>query len=935
MKHAARQLPEANSLDTRQRAVWYSKKMSTAEIAKAPPTIDTKSPESAQQPWHSMDASAVLRVLRVDREGLDEHSAQARLEKFGPNVLPRKPPPSLAQIALRQFRSPLIYLLGAAALISMFLQEYKDASFIVAVLVINALIGTIQESRAERASSALQKLLHISGSVRRNGEVKEIDAEAIVPGDIVYLESGNRVPADVRLFSALGLEVDESMLTGESLPVTKNTEWMGEARTPQADRLNMAYAGAMIVRGRAEGVVVATGSQSLVGALALDVLSSAGGKPPLVERMEVFTKRIAKAVLIAALLVAAAGVLLGGYSLREMFLFGVALAVSAVPEGLPVALTIALAIGATRMARRGVIIRQLAAVEGLGSCTLIASDKTGTLTCNELTVREVRLPDGRIFAVTGEGFVPEGDFLYDGSPLEPNVVSDLADLARSSVLCNEAELHHHEDGFVWRGDPTDVAMLTMAFKLRWQREETLTAHPEINRIPFEPERQFAASYHSVDDRLQVIVKGAPERVFTMLADDPTTIEGLDRMAEAMAESGYRVLALAQGLAPADLDSHSVPPEPAGLRCLGLVGMIDPLRPGSEAAVAEVRCAGVDTIMITGDHPVTALAIARRLGLADSDEQVVTGRDLQDASPERLTTIMQGARVFARVSPRQKLQIVNAARASGQFVAVTGDGINDAPALRAANIGVAMGRSGTDVARETAELVISDDHFATITAGIEEGRIAYDNIRNVIYLLVSTGAAEVVMVALALATGSPLPLLPVQLLWLNLVTNGIQDVALACEPGDKDVNKRPPRPPNESIFNRLMVERTVIAALLMGFVGFGLFDWALANGWSEASARNALLLLMVLFENVHIFNCRSETRSAFTHSPLRSPILMIGMLTAFSVHLAMLYLPIGNFLLTTEPVSLESWAVLFALSLSVLVVMELHKLIWRLRHPRQA
>ena len=879
-----------------------------------------------------MPAAEVLRALNAGRDGLDNGQVQRRLDRYGRNEMPRRPPPSIAAIALRQFRSPLIYLLGAAAAISLFLQEYKDAAFIAGVLVINAIIGTIQEAKAERASRALQQLLRISAAVRRNGEVLEVDAEEIVPGDIVYLESGNRVPADIRLTSTQGLEVDESLLTGESLSVTKHARWIGEADTPEADRQNMVYAGAMIVRGRSQGVVVATGSHSLVGALALDVLSAAesGGKPPLVERMETFTKRIAMAVLIAAAIIAIIGVTFSGYTVQQMFLFGVALAVSAVPEGLPVALTVALAIGATRMARRGVIIRQLAAVEGLGSCTLIASDKTGTLTCNELTVHEVRLPDGTVFEVTGHGFEPKGHFLLDGLPLQPDTASLLSDLARASVLCNEAELHHHDGGWVWRGDPTDVAMLTMAYKLGWKREDTLERRPEINSIPFEPERQYAATYHTGRGTVRAMVKGAPERVFRMLDGDKETKKRLKHMAVEMAESGYRVLALAEGPAPEGLNGSTAPPEPAGLTCLGLVGMIDPLREGVVDAVTDVHAAGVKTMMITGDHPITALAISRQLGLAESKDQVVTGKQLQKATDRNEPVHVKGTRVFARVAPRQKLQIVDAAREDGHYVAVTGDGINDAPALHAANIGVAMGRSGTDVAREAAEMVIADDHFATITAGIEEGRIAYDNIRNVIYLLISTGFAEVVLVALALSTGSPLPLLPVQLLWLNLVTNGIQDVALAFEPGARDVSQRAPRPPQEPIFNKLMIERTVVAALVMGVIGFLLFRWALANGWEEATARNALLLLMVLFENVHIFNCRNETRSAFSRSPLKSPILMIGMLLAFSIHVSMLYLPFGHALLGTEPVSLDNWLFIFALSLPILLVMELHKISWRLR-----
>ena len=879
-------------------------------------------------PAHAQEGTIVLADLAAPPGGLTEGEAGARLASFGPNELPRIPPPTLLQIVLRQFTSPLIYILGIAAAVSLALGEVKDAAFIAGVLIINAIIGTIQESHAEKASQALQKLLTIRATVRRDGETRQMDAAGLVPGDVVWLESGNRVPADLRLLMNHGLEIDESLLTGESTTVQKDADWVGPAETPLADRQNMVHAGSIVVHGRCEGVVVATGAASEVGRLALDVMTSAGGKPPLVERMEDFTRKIALAVLVAAAIVAIIGVTVGGYALVEMFLFGVALAVSAIPEGLPVALTVALAIGTTRMAKRGVIVRQLAAVEGLGSCTLIASDKTGTLTCNELTVREIRLPDGTRFEVTGEGFEPNGEVLLDGQPIEPDVAARLADLARSAVLCNEADLYAHDhEGWTWHGDPTDVALLTMGRKLGWQREVSLGLHPQVNEIPFEPERQYAATYHRVDDHIVAMVKGAPERVIRMCTGHESTLLQLHEAAVDMAESGYRVLAIAQGEAPEHIDEQVNPPDPVGLTFLGLVGMIDPLRAGVREAVADARAAGVGTIMVTGDHPVTALAISRDLGLAEHADEVVAGPAVAAMDADALRAVMGRVKVFARVAPHQKLQIVEAAKAAGHYVAVTGDGVNDAPALKAANIGVAMGRSGTDVAREAAEMVISDDHFATIIAGIEEGRIAYNNIRKVIYLLISTGAAEVVLVALAIATGSPLPLLPVQLLWLNLVTNGIQDVALAFEPGVGDVKNRPPRPRGEPVFNRLMIERTVIGAVVMGIVAFALFTYLLGQGWEETSARNSVLLLMVLFENVHIFNCRSETVSAFRLPLSRSPILRIGIVVAFSIHVAMLYLPFGQALLETEAVSLEHWAMLLVCALSILVVMELHKLWW--------
>ena len=907
----------------------------------APATVDrprhgasNAAPETDGHEWFTMDLADVLDALGTATGGLGDAEAALRLQQYGPNTLPRREPPDLFEIVLRQFKSPLIYLLGIAAGVSLVIGEIKDAAFIMGVLLINAVIGTVQEARAEHASQALQQLLRIRAAVRRSQQVLDVDAETLVPGDVVYLESGNRVPADIRLIAAHGLEVDESLLTGESLPVVKDADWSGSTGTPLADRLNMLHAGAMVARGRCHGAVVATGADSAIGSLALDVIRSEGGRPPLVERMERFTRRIAIIVLVAAAAIAVMGVVMGRYAVTEMFMFGVALAVSAIPEGLPVALTVALAIGTTRMARRGVIVRRLAAVEGLGSCTLIASDKTGTLTCNELTVQQLRSPDGGVYEVTGQGFEPDGRFLKDGVPVQPDEAAALADLARSVTLCNEAELLRRDGGWAWRGDPTDVALLTMAHKLGWRKEDTEELHPQVNEIPFEPERQFAATFNRDGDGVRVHVKGAPERVLQMLAAGQD-VERLLAMAREMAENGYRVLAVADGPAPADLGATDAPPTPGELDCSGLVGMIDPLRPDVREAVADAREAGVTTVMITGDHPLTALAIARDLGLASAADEVITGVDLIAAPPESLPDLIARTKVFARVAPHQKLEIVNAAREAGHFVAVTGDGINDAPALRAANIGVAMGKSGTDVAREAAELVISDDHFGTITAGIEEGRIAYNNIRNVIYLLISTGAAEVILVALALLFGSPIPLLPVQLLWLNLVTNGIQDVALAFEPGVGDERLQPPRPPREPIFNRLMIERTLVAALFMGVVGFALFQWCLAAGWSEDASRNALLMLMVLFENVHLFNCRSETRSAFAISPLRSPVLMVGMLVAFSIHVAMTYLPVGNLLLTTQPVDAASWLQLLMLSLPILAVMELHKLSWSLRHRRQA
>ncbi|MGB7088268.1 MAG: HAD-IC family P-type ATPase [Phormidesmis sp.] len=878
--------------------------------------------------WHDNNLGTVFEELKSSANGLTQAAAMLRLKTVGPNQLPQQSPPRFIEILLRQFCSPLIYILALAAIVSFAIGDRKDAGFILAVLLINAAIGSYQEWHAEQSSRALQQLLKIRAAALRNGEACDLDAEEIVPGDVVLLESGNQVPADLRLIRTHNLEVDESLLTGESMSVLKHADWRGERTTPLADRLNMAYAGSIVVRGRARGIVFATGKTTTVGQLALDMMATTGGRPPLLKRMEQFSKGVAVAVIVATFAIALLGIFIRGYSLIDMFMLGVALAVSAIPEGLPVALTVTLAVATRRMAKRGVIVRRLPAVEGLGSCTLIASDKTGTLTCNELTVRQICLPSGEQFEVTGEGFDPTGQVFLEGQMIAPDYLP-LDHLARAAVLCNEADLQHRDHRWSWQGDPTDIALLSMAHKLGWQSEATLSRYPQINDIPFEPEHQFAATYHPIDSSIRVLVKGAPERLQSMCRTSPNSPSPWP-IAQKMAEQGYRVLALAEGIAPRELSSRQIPPEPTQLTLLGFVGMIDPLRVGVKEAIAACHKAGIVVWMVTGDHPATALAIAHDLGLAKESSKanvrVVTGRELAVQSPAEVQRLIQSTCIFARVAPHQKLQLVEAAREAGHFVAVTGDGVNDAPALRAANIGVAMGNTGTDVAREAAELVLSDDNFATIIAGVEEGRIAYDNIRKVIYLLVSTGAAEIILLGLAVTTGLPLPLLPVQLLWLNLVTNGIQDVALAFEPGEGDALNHRPRSPREPIFNRLMVERTLMGAMVMGLVGFGTYYWLIQSGVSVFSTRNILLLLMVLFEIVHIGNCRSEDKSIFQLSPLRSPILVMGTIMAFLIHLAMIYLPVGNSLLSIEPVSAQTWGVLIALSLTVLLPIEVDKLI---------
>jgi magnesium-transporting ATPase (P-type) len=894
-------------------------------------------------PPHARAAADVLSAFETPAGGLDAATADVRLQRYGRNALPRAPPRSLAAIFLSQFRSPLIYVLLLAALLSLSLQEYTDAVFIAAVLLVNAAIGTIQEFGAQRSAESLQKLVTTRATVRRDGEVRDIDAEELVPGDLVLLDSGSRVPADLRLVDEQRLSIDESLLTGESDAVVKHAAAILDPDTATADRVNMAFAGSIVASGRGRGVVVATGCGTLLGEIAAEVLGRDTGKPPLLLRMERFTLRIAIAVAVAAAVLAVIS-LVRGMPLAEIFLLAVALAVSAIPEGLPVALTVALAVGLQRMARRNVIVRRLVAVEALGSCTCIASDKTGTLTVNQLTVSTLQLPDQPPWLVTGEGLSPEGTIVVPAGGRRGDHEDQLERLCRAGVLANEAVLAQRDGQWTGRGDTVDLALLVLARKTGLERAVLEARWPQLATVPYEPAIRFSASLNGSDGQEFASVKGAVETLLPMcrdmLTEDGPVALDPDRIrsqAAALARDGFRVLALADGPMPAGGAAHFGRDDLDGLILLGLVGMSDPLRPEALSAIEACESAGVDVRMVTGDDPETALAISREIGLARRREDVVTGQQLQAArqeGDEALARLCEQAKVFARVEPHQKLEIVRALQDSGQFVAVTGDGVNDAPALRAAQVGVAMGRGGTDVARETAEIILTDDNFASVVAGIEEGRIAYGNIRKVIFLLISTGAAEIVLFMLAVLMGLPLPLLAVQLLWLNLVTNGIQDVALAFEPGEGDELRRPPRPPQEPIFNRIMIERVLLSAVVMGVVGFLYYGHALAAGHELTEARNSLLLLMVLFENMQAFNSRSETLSVFAHDPLRNKILLVGTVLAQLVHIGAMYTPGLRDVLGLAPVSLSHWLELLVLALGLVVAMELAKLAARRRGQRR-
>jgi P-type Ca2+ transporter type 2C len=879
--------------------------------------------------------------------GLTQTEALQRLQRDGRNELPEAETVSVLGIFFSQFKSPFIYILLAATVISLAIGQNINAIFIMAVLLLNAIIGTFQEYAAQHAASSLKKMVPQKATVVRDGIPMVIDSAEIVVGDIVMLASGDKIAADLKLIDELELEIDESTLTGESLSVEKDASFVYEgsaapAEIPLGDRLDMAFAGTVVLRGRGHGEVVSTGTDTEIGKIAIDVSAEGDAPPPLMQRIQKFTKRITWGILIiiAAIFVIT---IARGDDLSTVFLLGVALAVSAIPEGLPVAITVALAIGMKRMAAAGVIIRKLVAVESLGSCTYIASDKTGTLTMNELTVRKIVLADGSSYTISGEGMNMHGEIQpdthtsagddSDSNQLHADAIQLLTD---GGVLANEAYLEFIDGIWVSHGDHVDIALLVLMNKIGSTVEDVRKRNTEVARIPYESNNAYSASINRYGDRFELFVKGSVERVIEMcdhaIGIEDGKLRNIEHISEKLAAEGYRVL----GLAHRSLDQ--VEGEPAQyleqLEFIGMVAIIDPLRPEAIDAVRQCRDGGIKVAMVTGDHPFTAEALSKELGIARKgysrdDDKAVTGIQLKQAEEQdgkAFDELVSRKRIFARVAPHQKMQIVESLIGSGEFVAVTGDGVNDAPALKHAHVGIAMGKRGSDVARESSDLILTDDHFMSIVQGIKQGRIVYNNIRKVIFLLISTGAAEITLVILSILMGLPLPLMPLQLLWLNLVTNGIQDVALVFEPEEGHELQRQPRKPDEPIFDRLMIERVVLNAIFMGCLAFAIFYWQISQGIQEDSARNVTLLLMVLFENVHVFNSRSETISIFRQNFFGNPLLLLGMITAQCVHIAAMHMPGISDVLKLEPVTLTLWAQLLGIALLLIIIDELHK-VW--------
>lgn len=881
---------------------------------------------------HAQTVQSLLAAYQSRASGLSADEAAARLLQFGPNRLPTAAGKPFLLLFARQFLSPLIYVLLIAAVLSLLVAEWLDAGFILLVLGVNAVIGSLQEYSAQRSAAALQSLLTSSATVLRNRQARLVHTDRLVPGDIVLLESGAKVPADVRLLEAQNFSVDESLLSGESLPRAKHPRDLPAADCGLPERSNMAFTGTLVVNGRATGLVTATGSATELGRIARDVLGREATRPPLLVRMEKFTWRLTRVMGLATVILALVS-LYQGMHWFDVVMLAAALAVAAIPEGLPVAMTVALSISVRRMAKRHVIARQLVTVEALGSCTLIASDKTGTLTRNEIVVQRLALPATASIDLPAPQPLPEPRQAPLLEDIDPEIRARLLRLALVMSLTNEAFFGAREGQWRRHGDSIDVALLVMAHQLGIDRARVLEEYPQVAALPYESSARFSASLHRVAGQYLVCVKGALETVLPMCTtmacaggEQDIDSQALLQQGHALAAQGYRVLVAAQGFIrdrqPDTLETGDL----QQLTFLGMTAMIDPLREESAPAIEQCRAAGIEVVMVTGDHPLTAFAMGRELNLVQTPEQVVTSQQFRTAMGDaaRSRQMLQTARVYARMEPHQKLELVNALKQQGHFVAVTGDGANDAPALRAAHVGVAMGARGTDVARETADLILTDDNFASIVAGMEEGRVAYANVRKVIFLLISTGFAELILFFLSLLFGLPMPLTAVQLLWLNLVTNGIQDVALAFEPAEGREMNRPPRPPGEPVFNRIMVERVALSAVLISIVTTGCYAVLLRQGMELESARNSILLLMVLFENIQVFNARSETRSVFTHTLLRNPFLLCATLGAQALHILAMYTPGLRDVLEIAPVSLSSWFLFLSLAASLLLAVELYK-----------
>ncbi|MBP3920559.1 MAG: HAD-IC family P-type ATPase [Bacilli bacterium] len=872
--------------------------------------------------WYNMDVDDVIDSLNSNYNGLSNIEAGDRLIKYGKNVLPKKKVDSFFLIFVKQMVEPMEILLMVAMLVSFLIGEVVDGFAILFIIIVDLLMGSFQEWKASRTALSLENLIKVKTKVLRDREM-EVDSSELVVGDIVLLESGNKVSADMRILECSNLQVDESVLTGESLAVYKNSD-VCDSDTVLANRFNMVFAGTNVLTGRAKAIVVGTGVNTEVGALACVVASAKESKSPLTIRMSKFTKQISLLVMLVAFIIAFV-LIFKGASTGEIFLSVIALSVSAMPEGLSLALTMALTIASNRMSKKNVIVKKLNAAESLGSCTVIASDKTGTLTVNEQTAKRIVLPDDSCFNISGTGYNDLGNVTGDGD-------IDLAYfISKMGVLNNEAFMNKANDGFDFSGDSIDIAFLALGYKMN----VNIDSCQVIDMIPYESENKYSAVFFSEGGNDFCSAKGSVEVILSFCKNMrvKNKIVPIDRdlllsQNESLAREGYRVIALASR----QIDKTKKIYDDTflcGMTFLGLVAFIDPVRPLVKDSIRECRSAGIKVLMITGDHPLTAFSIAKDLDIVSNYDEVTTGDEVDKfyaLGESDFDNFISGKRVFTRVTPLNKLYIVESLKRHGEFVAVTGDGVNDAPAIKSANIGIAMG-SGTDVAKETASLIIMDDNFKSIVAGVKEGRNAYSNIRKVSYMLLSCGVAEVLFFVLSIICNLPMPLVAVQLLWLNIVTDGLQDFALSFEKSEKGIMNDNPRSPKESIFNRELLSEVLLSGFTIGVIVFLVWVYLIKfSNMDVFRARGYIMMLMVFMQNMHVLNCRSERQSMFNIS-LRSNLwVLFAIISAIGLQFIVSEVPGFSSILQTTGVPLLHVLLLFLLSTVIIVVMEIYKVI---------
>ncbi|MEQ1816927.1 MAG: cation-transporting P-type ATPase [Nitrosomonas sp.] len=886
--------------------------------------------------WHSYPPQQVLEEFKTGHAGLSQTEAKSRLEQYGANRLQPPKPQSIIIRFLLQFHNVLIYILLAACSMTAFLGHWVDSGVIFGVVVINAIIGFVQEGKAEEALNAIRRMLSLNAIVQRDGQRIQMPSDQLVPGDIVVLQSGDKVPADLRLVDCKNLRIEEAALTGESEAVEKSIHAV-EAVTAIGDRFCMAYSGTLVVYGQGSGVVVATAQHTEIGRISQMIAQVDKLTSPLMRQMAIFGRWLTLVILLLASGIFVYGLLLHDYPINEMFMAAISMAIAAIPEGLPAIMTITLALGVQSMARRNAIIRHLPAVETLGAVTVICTDKTGTLTRNEMTVQSVITAKVQL-QVSGVGYSPTGGFRQDGKEAPVTDYPDMLDMFRAGILCNEASLHQQDGTWVIQGDPTEAALITLAVKATLDPVFEQKILPRTDVIPFESEHRFMATLHQdYAGHSLIYVKGAPEEVLEMCSHQRSQGEDqliqLDfwhtKIQEASA-TGQRILAMASRATQIKQKILQSSDVESGFTLLGLVGIIDPPREEAIAAIDKCHSAGIRVKMITGDHRITACAIGAKLGIGNG-QNAVTGIELDKMDEAQLRKVVGEIDIFARASPEHKLRLVTALQDNGEIVAMTGDGVNDAPGLKRADIGVAMGRNGTEVAKEAAEMVLMDDNFTSITHAVEEGRTVYDNIRKtVVYILPTSGGMAGVLI-LAIMLGMALPITPVQILWINMVTTVTLAISLAFERPESGVMSRPPHDPNTPILSGFLVWRIVFVALLMIGGVFTLYFWETMQGASIELARTVVVNVLVMCGIVYLFNCRYLMASVCSRQGLlgnRYVLMAVGLLLI--LQLLFTYLPVMQQLFGTTALDAAAWVRIIAVSLLLFLVIELEKYLLRRR-----